>query len=81
MRSYVVRVLIAADLFANVLIRGRFGETISARAWTAKRDGRTWGRIAVAVLDWLQPGHCENAADEDIARALGAVRDLERKNA
>lgn len=31
----------------------------------AKKDGDLWGKVLYAFLDWLQPGHCEQALIND----------------
>ncbi len=61
MRRWVVDVLIGLDQWANAVLGGAPDETISARAGRARVAGQLWGRALCAFLDWLDPGHCEDA--------------------
>lgn len=72
-----MRVIIAADLFANVVLGGRFGETISARVGIR----HAWYDTAVAdALNWIQPRHTALARQHDEERDIEAIRDLEGIN-
>lgn len=74
---YYMRIIIAADLFANVVLGGRFGETISARVGLRHR----WYDVAVAdVLNWIQKRHTTLAKQHDEQRDIEALRDLEGMN-
>lgn len=45
-------------------LMGRHWEYISGRAWEARAKGKTWGRIAVRLIDGVfGQGHCERSAD------------------
>lgn len=70
LKRWPLAVLIAVDQLANALLMGSEDDTISSRAWKAKVKGRTWGKIAVPIIDALfrplqGPGHCEKSAEWD----------------
>lgn len=65
LKLYLFNVLVSIDSLANALTGGAPSDTISGRAMRAKNDGDLWGRVLVAVLDWIQPGHCEQALKND----------------
>ncbi|MDE2019889.1 MAG: hypothetical protein KGJ13_06105 [Patescibacteria group bacterium] len=74
---YWLRLLIAFDMFCNVVFGGKFDETISARCGIH----RAWYERACGdALNWLQPGHTEGAVHHDEERAIEALRDMEREN-
>lgn len=68
-KAYVKRVLVAFDMFWNVVLLGHPDETISTRAGRARDHGKLWGRILADVLDKLQPQHVELARVHDEQRA------------
>lgn len=75
---YWVRVLIALDALANVILGGHLGETISARSGRAGVDGKRWGLRMCRFLSWFQKRHCLRAMEID--RDLAAtVVELETK--
>lgn len=76
MKRWLWKVLVAADVFWNVVFNGYPDETISARAATARRDGKRWGCILCKWLESFDPGHCDNAIQSDEQRAAAAVNDL-----
>lgn len=76
MKKWFWRVVIAFDHFANAIFRGLPGQTISARAYTARQDRKVWGCVLCRFLDWLEADHCEMAAVNDIKRAEAVVADL-----
>jgi hypothetical protein len=59
-----MKLLVLLDKLVNaVVLMGRKWETISARSWEAKVEGKAWGQWAVRVIDGLfGQGHCEAAA-------------------
>ena len=67
--SYVRRVLLGVDLFANVLIGGKPGETISARSQRAADRGNIVGKGMTKFLHLFQKRHGELAEAGDLARA------------
>jgi hypothetical protein len=75
LRSYLSAVLIAFDLFCNVVICGRW-YTISSRAMLGKVRGNFWWSLLYRALNKIQPGHCEDALRGDIARSEESLRDL-----
>lgn len=81
------QLFIAVDQVFNVLAtpfhRGAWAdETLSARAYRAHKDGKTWGRIWMPVIDVLffwqagGSGHCERAyvAERERLQAPPEVR-------
>ena len=60
-KRWVMNVLIALDQFGNAVIGGAPDETISSRSARGARHGNWWGRAMCAWLNWLDPGHCEDA--------------------
>lgn len=69
MHSYPRRVLLALDLFANVLTFGKVGETISARSQRAADKGNIAGKAMTKFLHLFQKKHGELAEAGDLARA------------
>jgi hypothetical protein len=67
--GYVHRVLVAFDVFVNVLFRGRMDETISARSYRAALQGKLWGKVMNAFLNLFQANHGALAAAGDLERA------------
>jgi hypothetical protein len=75
LRAYLSSVLIAFDLFGNVVLLGRW-YTISSRAMLGKLRGDRWWSLLYRLLDRLQANHCEEALRGDIARSEESLRDL-----
>lgn len=71
--NYFVRVLLALDQLANVVLcNGMPDETMSAASYRMNRDGRFWG-FMMPVIDWMflwqgYPDHCYRAYLKEIAR-------------
>lgn len=60
--QYLMNVLRLLDQAINCLILfGAPDETISERAAKARNNGREWGCILCRFLDWVSPGHCDDA--------------------
>jgi hypothetical protein len=68
--AYIRQILLAGDQLVNAFIPpltgtvSMSGETLSARCYRAWRDGRTWGRLLLPVIDTLffwQDAHCHDA--------------------
>jgi hypothetical protein len=74
--KWCMNILIAFDYFLNAVFGGLPNETLSARALTARRDGRVWGQVLYHVLNALSPGHCERAVAGDVLRARAVEADL-----
>lgn len=75
---YWYRCLVALDLFANVLLRGMYGMTLSSRIaiWAAmKRKGPVGWFVGMLLkaLERLQADHGDEAMSGDIARAVIAM--------
>lgn len=70
------RIALALDQLLNVLFNGLPGQTVSARAETARRQGKRWGCVLCRVLDWLDDNHCAEALANDIKRAQEVIGDL-----
>lgn len=49
----------------NAAANGDGRETISSRAHRARSKGREWGCRLCRWLDWLDPNHCRDAAEND----------------
>jgi len=69
---YIIRVLLAIDQLANVVLcNGSPDETMSAASYRMHRDGRFWG-FMMPVIDlmffWQGPKHCYNAYKKELAR-------------
>lgn len=73
MNAYVKRVLVAFDVFWNVVLGGNMDETISARAGRAKDAGKLWGIWLSGILNWIQPYHVQLAIEHDEERAKDVV--------
>lgn len=67
--GYIHRVLVALDMFGNVICGGDVDETISARSARAAARGDWLGRFMVWWLDKVQPNHGELAEEGDLGRA------------
>jgi hypothetical protein len=77
--SYVLRLLIDLDLSVGYTIWRQRGVTISGQTGRAlKRPGTPrWARWLGAFLDWIQPGHCEQARLDDIAAMQASIAYLQ----
>ena len=77
-RGYVVKVLLALDIFVSALCFRDSDVTISAETGLAMRRPNPpwWARALNWMLDTIQPGHCQNAIQWDIERAEAAIRYL-----
>jgi len=64
MRRYIFQVLVAIDQLLNTLTGGYPDETISSRLGKNKHKSRVAAFIC-AVLDRIDPGHCEESIEED----------------
>lgn len=49
------------DDLDNAAFNGRLGQSISSRAAHAQVAGKQWGCDVCAMLDDIDPGHCERA--------------------
>jgi hypothetical protein len=58
---YLLNLAILLDEAANTLVGGSPNETISERAAKARNAGRRWGCVLCRALNWINPGHCDNA--------------------
>lgn len=67
--GYIHRVLVASDQFANVVLRGRPDETISARSYRAALQGKFWGKVLSKGLNLIQKNHGADAAAGDLERS------------
>lgn len=55
-------IAIDLDRAGNRATNGGQTETISSRANRARAEGRRWGCVLCAVLDWLETNHCRDSA-------------------
>ncbi len=67
--SYWMRVLIAADMAANVALGGEEDETISADAGLMAKKHEFLGVLVSRMLDLVQRNHGAKAAAGDLERA------------
>ena len=63
---YFLNWIILLDQAGNTLAGGSPNETISERAAKARNAGREWGCVLCRFLDWINPGHCDNALTSTI---------------
>lgn len=63
---YLMNLLILLDQALNTLAAGSPNETISERAAKARNAGRKWGCVLCRFLNWINPGHCDNALTSTI---------------
>jgi hypothetical protein len=63
---YLLNLLILLDQAGNTLTGGSPNETISERAAKARNEGKEWGCVLCRVLNWINPGHCDNALTSTI---------------
>jgi hypothetical protein len=77
MRAWLTGIVIAVDGLGNAIANGSPCLTLSARAATARRDGRTWGRVLCAALEVINPGHIPRAVMNNRARLLAAITELD----
>lgn len=73
-KTYLLKVAIAADQFVNAVLGGQPDETISSRVWRNSIKGYWYARVAVRVLDtvfgWLgDSDHCRSSYENERARA------------
>lgn len=59
--EYIRRVLLALDMFGNVVFGGQPGDSISHRAAVARDGGRKWGCVLCWLLDCFIPHHCDQS--------------------
>jgi hypothetical protein len=77
--SYLRRVAVAADIFANSCTPGgRTDMTLSTRACLCQYDW-PWSWLYWA-LTAIAPGHCRQALENDFGRALAAADYLHKHN-
>jgi len=57
--------MLGLDEFANTLLGGAPGDTISGRAGRAAEDGRVWGRVLCYLLNLVDKNHCPKAIEND----------------
>ena len=79
MKTYIIQVLLSVDQLAGVLFwKGHDAdETISTRLGRKVRDGRelNWFQsLLYRFLEWVDPGHCEQAIKHEIWKAKEYLR-------
>ena len=74
--SYVVRVLIALDMAANVALGGAEDETISADAALMAKKHEFLGAMVSRMLNFFQANHGARAAAGDLERAEAVEKTL-----
>lgn len=78
--DYPRRVLVAGDIFLNVLRGGPQDVTISTSAALAARKGNEFGKILSEFLDVFQRDHGADAAAGDMERAEQAQQQIDNSN-
>ena len=68
MKAYILRVLVSADQFWNVVFGGNPDMTISCRAGIEQQRGSRWACVLCRLLDFFQPGHCDKSVASFIER-------------
>lgn len=63
---YLLNFAIWIDEGVNTIFGGSPNETVSERAAKARNAGRKWGCVLCRVLNWVNPGHCDNALTSTI---------------
>lgn len=66
------RVLVSVDQLLNTVALGDEDETISSRAAKASKEERAWGCVLCKVLDFFDPGHCDDNIEYDEGKKLKA---------
>lgn len=56
-----IAISLGFDQLTNAATGGNEDETISLRAGRLRKTGRGWACVLCRFLDWLDPGHCDNA--------------------
>ena len=69
--TYLRRLFVAVDQLLNVIFGGDEDETISSRIAKDKRRGRFVGCVLCAMLDWIDPNHCEKSLERDEGKRPG----------
>lgn len=68
-QPYWHRLLVALDMFVNVIFNGHPDETISSRSARAATEGKTWGVLMSKFLDLFQNDHGAKAEAADLERS------------
>lgn len=77
--GWLHRSLSAFDIAFNVIVlRGQQDETISTHSYRAQLEGKRWGKIMMAWLNWFQPNHGPLATTGDYYRASVRVAILKK---
>lgn len=79
MKQWLRNWFLALDEFAGAFFpRSLPGQTISSRAASARAHGHLWGCWLCALLDKIDPDHCNQALQNDKVRAQAVIDDLNR---
>lgn len=62
-RNRAWEIALGYDHLGNAVTGGNPRETISARAYRAMLERRTWGCVLCRLLNYLQTDHCRKAAE------------------
>ncbi|RRA48229.1 hypothetical protein [Acidipila sp. EB88] len=74
--SYLLRVLVAVDIAANVALGGQEDETISTNTALMARKHEVLGVVVSRMLNLFQPDHGAKAAAGDLERAQAMTAKL-----
>lgn len=67
--SYLHRVLVALDVFCNVILGGLPNETISSRVARNAARGSGFSKFILSILDKISKDHGIKAEEADLGRA------------
>lgn len=84
MKRYFWNILVGLTQFLNTLLGGDPDQPFSGRSAIAKGLGKRWGKISVAIIDWIfkklrnEDDHCFNSidwgeVDNETKRKLGKL--------
>lgn len=74
-KNYLYKVLLFFDIFVCALIFRDPDVTISAETGLAMQRANPplWAKLLNGFLNWIRPGHCATAINDDIERAQLAI--------
>lgn len=78
LKEWAWNIAIGADQFGSSACRGSTCLTVSARAATGRADGKARWIWLCNFLEFVNPGHIQRAIDDNRARLLEALHQLER---
>ena len=79
--SYLLKVLIAFDQFANTLLGGEVGVTLSSRAYLNSSTSKPWNYFRKGVdflFSWDMPNHCEKSFNWERKEKIAWLRETDK---